>query len=209
MTKLGPLPPVAGVCKVEYSGNLGGIPYANLFHIAYSGPPPDQNAIDSLAGKMQNGWSVEFVPVVNTSLVIQSTTVTDLSSNTGVIGVNNTVMPGSRAGQVGPNNCATVLSWAISRRYRGGHPRSYLGGINAADMTSAIDIDPTYTALVQSAAAAFLSSAKNPGGVPMTLTGLVCVHYRKGAAYLVPPLVDPITAVVAKVQIGTQRRRLS
>lgn len=208
MTRLGPLPPVSGVCKVEYQGTLNGVNWACIFHEGYTGAPPTAGAVTLLANKFQDAFLHDLAPVVTTAAFLNSTTVTDLSSNLGAVGLNAVGVQGGRTGNAAPNNCCSVMSWTIARKYRGGHPRTYLPGINQEDVVAGTTLSPTFIVALSGAASSFLSSSQTAGAVPMALTGLVCVHYRKGAAYIVPPLVDPIVAGQAHAGVGTQRKRL-
>lgn len=209
VTKLGPLPPVAGVCKVEFTGFLNGVSWACIMHEGYTGAPPTPGAVQLLANKFKDAWLNDIAPYLPSASFLQATTVSDLSSNLGAVGVNTTSVPGSRAGTALPNNCTPVISWTIARKYRGGHPRTYLPGINQADVVSGTTLDPTFITLLSGGASSFLASSSIPGAVPMALTGLVCVHYRHGAAYVIPPTVDTIVSGAAHAGLGTQRKRLT
>jgi hypothetical protein len=102
---------------------------------------------------------------------------------------------------------ALCISWSISDRYRGGHPRTYLPGIDGTFVTGGRLLTTAGHTAYLNAAAGFLTNmnAMTAGGSSWQMC---CVRYFSQHQLLANPLVRTITGQSVHGRIDTQRRRL-
>jgi hypothetical protein len=108
-----------------------------------------------------------------------------------------------------------VVSWKTNLHYRGGHGRSYLGGIPTAARVSNQLFTTTFTSALQTSANAFLT-AVNAHVINTGNNSQLCILQRfRGMSGippkptpLNPPIVSPVTTAVVHSRVDTQRRRL-
>lgn len=173
-----------------------------------------------------NNWATNIAPLVPPALVLNAVTLEDLSQGSSVAGAWAGTKPGTRSGgEYGPAECF-IIENLIGRKYRGGHSRNYLPGLDIGQ-ASAVDgnaWNTTYAGTVLSAWQAFLSAISGSNGpagstpfthvsVPMykgfkavqnPLTG----RYRNVPTYAPEPITpDVIVGTAYNVNFGSQRRR--
>lgn len=213
------LKPSVGTARVVFNGVCATRPVINVMHWSLDADSEglNQAQIDSLAAGMRAAYVASFIPLVTNEYVLGDVVATDLTSDTGGVGVATGSTAGSAAGTSYPNNVALCVTWKIARHYRGGHPRTYF----AAIPTSASD---TRTSWVSSkitswnaAAASFLTAVN--ALIPADPGRLIALHRYRGHTFhpvthqkiptqLETPLKSSITAGAADTRIDTQRRRL-
>lgn len=204
-----PFVPVPNVIRFRYAGTLQGGNWVNGFAAQYAGTTPDSTALNALATTLRGLWNTHLAPifVVNTQLV--TTTVWDISSETGATGSSGATANGTTAaGTLMPRNAAVCVSWPIQVRYRGGHPRTYIVGRNMADLSNGNALITAYHDLIVTAFTNFRGAVNSTalGGANLTLCA---VHYS-------PPRVlpktsgqpFPVNVPVVHGRLDTQRRRL-
>lgn len=209
MTKLGPLPPVPGVTKFEFHGSLFGPPVVNIFHVQYGGGPPSATDLATHASRMHDSFQQVFQSLLSTAYNATGTTATDLSSSTGAVATQGGPWTGTGGSDYLPNNTAMLINWSIPRRYRGGHPRTYLPGLTLSDTSGPTSWTPAVVSSFSAAAENFLSRVNAPAIGAYGPFSMVCVHYYHLGAYRVPPLVDPVTAGAAHGMPASMRKRMS
>jgi hypothetical protein len=107
-----------------------------------------------------------------------------------------------------------LVSKHVGRRYRGGHPRSYLNVGISSDLADESHWAGLFTAGVTTAYAALSTAMLGHTSGSTTLDGEVTVSYVDKAVNPVAPfrrptpLVLPVLAATAQTQIAVQRRRI-
>jgi len=205
-----PLPPVANVVKIITSGTYHDAKWLNIFYVQYDSGIPTAATLASYlavwAAAVDTAWGAEM----SADNEVTGHEAIDLSSDTGATAsvVDSTF--GVRAGDFMPAGVALVMSHEISRRYRGGHPRSYLPWGTAGTMASGStkDWDPAFLADCQTKFDTFASAISGHLILPTHFDSLVNVSYTSGGARRVTPVVDGITSHIARPRISSQRRRL-
>lgn len=206
-----PLRPVPGVARVVFRGQAVTQPVVNVMHVLNGGGPPGsaytQSQIDQLAVSMASLFVGNLMPLTSTQYTALDCTATDLTSDVGVSSIAPMVGQGVGSGTSTPFSLAVVISWKIIRRYRGGHPRTYIGPPQQSSIASGTSFGTSFVTQVQNAATAFR------GGVNGLVLGgstqrLVCVHRYQGGVELPDPIVDVITGNSVDTRLDTQRRRL-
>lgn len=214
-----PLPAVPQVLKVVVQGNASEatpITWANVLHFEYTGTAPSGASCNQIAVQVQAAWLAHMAPECPNSTQQNLVEVFDLTSTTAGSGSSNTDQLGSRGDDEIPANAAVLITYPISRRYRGGHPRSYLLAGGNADFADAAHWSSAFTTEVQQHWQAFLNQIVGYTIAGCTLSAMVNVSYYQGKQAngkpeLRPtPLVDVITVANcrAQQQMASQRRRI-
>jgi len=132
-----------------------------------------------------------------------------------VVGTNANPQAGTQTSGLSIASIAMILSWRLSARYRGGHPRTYLAGVDTSQFQDNATFKTTSVSAVQTAANTFLSAIDALVSTPFTSVTLgVLRQFANGGSeatpkvFLNPPVFKPFTSVIVKPGIATQRRRL-
>lgn len=206
-----PALPAVQVLKTEVIGNMEGAGFANIFHtggIGVTGPPTVAQLLTYLTA-LEASYKAHILPLLSIGITVTEVKCTDLSSSTGAVAEAGFADAGgvTSSGALAVSS-AVVLSWAISRRYRGGHPRTYLPGIPANVTTNYKNLTGAAQTAFQAAGAAFLTAC-NAITIAGGSTELVCVHYYQNKEpFPGGPVFDPITACSVHSRLDSQRRRL-
>lgn len=203
-----PLPPVVAV-KMDVGFTVSGSAREvhNIFHLGYSGGPPSNATLATLLGLLDPLIDAYLTTFMHTAATHASTELIDLSSSTGAV---ETSAPGTAGGNVGtlaPLSVAAVTSWIVSRRYRGGHPRTYMGALSDSQLNPPQLLNGTFETNWQTAANVFMAGVNALVG---TLPGctLGAVSYRTANAPRVTPIFEPFIFGRVHSRIDSQRRRL-
>ena len=202
------LPPVPSVARFAVSGTNQGQKWVNIFHSKYSNVPADTPTMNAICQAVHTAYLNAFTPLFSPNCILNTVDGQDLSSRTGAIGTFSLAHPGTAAGVVEMAvQVALCLSWTITDRYRGGHPRTYLPGINGADVTGGRLLTTTGHTQYLNAAAAFLTNM-NAIAAGASSWQMCCVRYFSQHQLLANPLVRVIGGQSVHGRIDTQRRRL-
>lgn len=218
------LPDVPQVLRLDHFLTIGEDTHALCrLHCTYTGPAPSNATCVAIGVQLFNHWTAEFPPYMSADKSITGIGVTDLTSPTSGTGIESAVFAGTRAGTGLPAAVCALVNAHISRRYRGGKPRTYWPfGVHEdladeqtwmsgfpANITAAVN---AYNALIQGTVVS--GTALGP---------LVNVSYYKGFTPVTNPIsgrtrdvptvrtgaipVDVITSFSTNPKLGTQRRR--
>lgn len=213
MAHLGPLPDAARTVKVRLIGLNQTFPWVNVFHIQWNsgGVRPDSAGLATMATNIRTLWTSAFAAQFITNSSLTTVECTDISDRTGGQGIDSTAVSGTNATAGASLSTAACVSWTINRRYRGGHPRTYLSGVDASAFTSGKLWTPAKVTAYTTAANAWrtgLEALTNMGNTWQ----MVNVSYYKTVgglpAYKNPPDIDHIVGQKFHTRIDTQRRRL-
>ena len=193
------------------------------FYLNYGGSAPDASALNTFCAAVKDGAAATILHAVNDAYVLGRVHAIDLTSATGAEGDWLGSEPGLLTGDPLPSDVCQVVSYEISRHYRGGHPRGYWPMNQAGDL----DTPQFWSAGVVSGNNgqfedffAYVLSHAWTGGGPLSHVNVsyfhgftVVTNPTTGRARNVPtvratPLVDTVGSYVARRHIGTQRRRL-
>lgn len=203
-----PLPPVVALkCDVGFGVTGSPREIHNLFHMGYTGGPPSNSTLATLLGLLDPLIDAYLTTFMHTSATHLSTELIDLSSSSGAVESSAPGTAGGNVGTLAPLSVAAVTSWIISRRYRGGHPRTYMGGLSDAQLNPPQLLNGTFRTNWETAGGVFLGAVNALSG---TLPGIAlgAVSYRTANAPRVTPIFEPFIAARVHVRIDSQRRRL-
>jgi hypothetical protein len=203
------LPNVPGVIKTIFKHGLStGEDLFNIFYWAYTGADTNTTLLDFVTD-LAARWGTHVMPQLSADTTLTAVEGIDLTSNTSPEQTAFTSIAGSKAPPITPANCALVVSEEIARRYRGGHPRKYMGGLTNGQLASPSFWNVSDANAMSAALASFVAvvMGDNPFGGTLNITDLVNVSYRTGGAIRAVPVVDHIITFTAKEKVCSQRRR--
>lgn len=214
---LGPLPAVPNVLRVSVQGLVGSRPWANVLHFVWAGAAPGAAGCFAIAEAVAAAWNANMQALQDTSTSFQACEVTDLTSDTAGQATYDIEGTGTREGDYLPASASFLVSYAVERRYRGGHPRSYLSVGVFADLDSPNTWDNDFIGVMTTAWPTFIASLLTTF-TTTTLTTLAAVQYKHidkslvppAEVYNDPPIVLALSADNASYEkvLGTQRRRI-
>lgn len=204
-----PLQPVPGVARVVMNATYQTQTSINVFHCQNNAGFQPVGDIQALVVGMRAAYAARFTPLQVSTYVLGTVTGIDLSTITGPLAT----APGSTPGAVNatnplPASTALCVSWAINRHYRGGHPRTYFGGIPYTSILNANTWSATALAAWLAASLGFLADVPQivlPSG---NHYNLVSVHRKRNKTDLIPPELSTITTASVDSRIDSMRRRL-
>lgn len=205
-----PFVPIPGIARVSVEGLFGGVKTANVFWVGDTGTSLgySQTEIDFIATSVRGFYATRFAPLLANGWSHTQTIAVDQTSEFGLAGIATTAVNGTDGTQVFTSATAQGITWKIARRYRGGHPRTYLPPPgNGAAMSAGSTWSATRVSGLLAAATGFLTDV-NGSSIAGRSFPLVCVHREKGRTPLVPRLVDRVLAATVDSRPDTQRRRL-
>jgi hypothetical protein len=194
------------------------------FYIAYSGAVPSQTDLQVLVDNTVAAWAANLIGLVNDHAALERVDGVDLNSATGAEATLADHVTGTRVGDPLLPSAAAVVSYHISRRYRGGHPRGYWPFGVETDTDAGPDWQGAFVTDAQTAIDGFFVDVLAGGwGGAGTLTHVNVSYYEGFTVVTDPvtgrarnrpdpraaPLKDLITANIVRIRPGTQRRRLS
>ena len=201
------LPPVPSVMRFAVSGTNQGQKWVNIFHSKYSNVPADAATVNAICQAVHTAYVNAFTTLWSSSTILITVDGQDLASRTAATGTFSLTHPGVQTTIPMALQVALCISWSISDRYRGGHPRTYLPGIDGTFVTGGRLLTTAGHTAYLNAAAGFLTNmnAMTAGGSSWQM---VCVRYFSQHQLLANPLVRTITGQSVHGRIDTQRRRL-
>jgi hypothetical protein len=219
-----PLPNVPKVvkCAVVLTDSIN-TDIVTRFYMRYTGSAPSAADLDAFATAVKTAWDDTIKGDVNSALALIRVECTDLSSATSAVGLWTGVVAGTATGVPVPVDSAVVVSYTIARRYRGGHPRGYWSAGEGIDLDNPQRWTPDFVASFQGSITTFFNEVAAAGWSGAGTLDHVNVSYftgftvvtspTTGRARNVPnpratPIIDPVVALVTRLRIGTQRRRL-
>lgn len=220
MTALPPLPKVIQF-KV-FTNDNGNTNVQNILYFRYTGNVGSTD-MQTLCNNLFTDWvTALFSHLVNTNHLL-GVTGNDLSSvtaaksaSTAAVATATAVPPGVTSG------AAFIIGHETSRKYKGGHSRTYLTGLPVSSLSDGNTWSAAAQTTILSAWNAFVTAFTSTL-VPAAVGQLIqVVAHRYGASPTAPvlagvsasksvplltPFSDDVTASIANPQVGSQRRR--
>jgi hypothetical protein len=216
------LPNVANVLRADVLWTIGADSSASTRQFfRYSGGAPNSTDATAYAADIY-GLVAAMIGLYTSTTVLSGVRVTDLSSASGGQGVHAQATAGNRGTGELPGATCVLVNELISRRYRGGKPRSYWPFGAQTDLNTPQTWSSTLLTTVDSDLATFYAGVIGLAEGSSTITDHVNVSYYNGFTVVtnpvthrsrnVPtlrttPVVDVITSFGAATRIAAQRRR--
>lgn len=217
------LPVVPKVVRVDYRMSWSSdTDILNRIFVSYTGTlslADAQTWVNAFATKW--GGAGHWQQVVNSGITLTRIELTDLSSATAPQVVATPASPGTGSFAAAPAGVAMVIQFKIARRYRGGHPRIYLVGMDNTGFATPQTWTPSFSANVEGKVVASIVDGIDAQPSAVGLTQQVNVSYYQGFHNVtfpsgrtrpVPtlrgtPLVDVVTGYGVNPNVASQRRR--
>jgi hypothetical protein len=200
-----PLPAIEGVIKLEIAGNLSGITdFANIFHLGVGDGPYTGADLVATWGGIDSALEELYTGNGGTAMTVTSALMTDLSSDTGSSYAVALDWVGGREGISPPASACVMGKYQITRRYRGGHPRTYFPFGSVDLFQNPQSWDTAFVANVAANLQSFLEACL----AFSTSAQLGCVSYYSGGVLRETPIFETFTASEVVTGIKSQRRRL-
>lgn len=215
------LPNVPNVARIQLHHTYGtDSNVVNSFHCRFSGTT-SETSLNQWALAVNTAWTAHLAALLGNSLVLNSVEVTDLTSASSASGSDVQNSPGTGGSPTVPAQVCMVISYQINRRYRGGHPRQYIAGLLASELTD----EDHWSALTvnnwEAAYELFATSVAAFSGGGTTASQIVNLSYVSGhtweqdqrgnwhkiPVYRTSPTIDVVNGYIAQPIVGTQRRR--
>ena len=204
-----PLPAVPGVVRTAVEGTIAGSPFANIFHWLMDTTSGITNAqATTIANSVYSHYATMISGLMGTDIIATACFATDLTSSSGGVGsAAGSSAGGNLPGGI-PASTSVLVKHIISRRYRGGHPRTYLPPMSHVSLLDEKNWSGSSTANMQSAWDTFVSGVLGTSVSGNTIDAHVNVSYHSGHALRPTPVIDNISGSVVEQPYATQRRRL-
>jgi len=142
---------------------------------------------------------------------LQNTQVVLYSDGDAFEGNKNSADTGSEiGGEPLPANVALCISWKIHPVYRGGHPRTYVSGIQSDHLASVNSWEATKLTSWQARASQFHDNLEAIGSIGSGIETVEhgVVSFVRAGAWREPPVFYRILDSTVDSRVDTQRRRL-
>lgn len=216
--KFGPRPVVPNVAQFELHTQITGGPITlTRFFMKYSLAVSQADAL-TLVTTLASSWNTRFASITASNYSLIQTSVIDLGSRTGV----NVFLPVSHPGTGAAGQSAAVsfiMSAKVPLRYRGGHSRVYIPGIQATEQSDANSWSVAAQGVLNTAWTGMLSDLASSPPIGVGSLTQVTVRFISSdkrdfnpppatlPALLEPPMVLAINSWAPNPQLGSQRRR--
>jgi hypothetical protein len=219
--KFGPLPPAPKTAAFFLHTQItGGGNCLTRFHMKYTNTISSTDAT-TLLTTLATSWNTRLAPITMNQYTLNQVSINDLDSRTGVESGLVVSHPGTSAGTGFGAAVAFVMSAKTALKYRGGHSRVYIPGINVGEASDQNTWSAAGQGTVFSAWTGMLADLASSPPVGVGAMSQVVVRYISSnkadfpsgtptpdPPWLLPsPMVLPIAAWVSNPQFGSQRRR--
>lgn len=205
-----PLPDVLDTCRVTIHYQYGGrnmVAVQHAHRIGLTGTMTNANAT-ALATAVRNAWKLQFLPLQANGVTLNNVETQELKISGGAFGLATGADGGGdiSSGNA-PNSVAACVSWHTPSHYRGGHGRTYVGGLKVGTMGTTTSWTSLFQNSLNAAALAYLAAVNAAEGATWEFS-IVHYHGHSLAAHGGNPWPEPITSATVNSRIDTQRRRL-
>lgn len=193
-------------------GLIGDAPFANTFWVRNGNAQnPTQGDFTNFTNNFATSYKTYILPHLSSSVVLnECSSLYYTEQGAELAGAVSVTGNGGVTGTTLPANVSLCVGWRVQQHYRGGHPRTYLPGIPAAELASARLFSAAYVALVAQAAQNFHADVNNntAGAIGLCKLGVVSFVLRK--EWRNPPVFRDfiLPSAHADQRIDSMRRRL-
>jgi hypothetical protein len=182
-----------------------------------------QSDVNNAAEAAADAWESNVLVLQTSDVLFVSCVATALDSSTAPQATVTEISTGSVGGTILPAGTAMVISKKVARRFRGGHGRLYLCGLNEGTLLTAQTFQPAAINSVNAAFAALDTAIKGAsysawtgpvGCVARYFQGFTVVtnpitHRARNVPNPIPggPTTDLILSYSASSKVASQRRR--
>lgn len=204
------LPAAHGVVKLTIGGAIGSSVWACRLHFLMDTTAGIDNsqATQIAVSGMAAATTLFSGSLWNANTSVTSCLTEDLTSTSGGVGAASGSGHGTGSGSPPPAQNCTLVKHLIARRYRGGHPRTYLPSGDTTSMATSNTWNTTDVAALQTKWDNFINAILSTTVTGNTVAAYVNVSYYSGHALRSSPVIDAIEGSTVEAMIATQRRRV-
>jgi hypothetical protein len=198
--------------RAAISGDYAGTKWTNVFwfHTTHT-TAVDAATMNTFCGNLYDIYKVGFLPLMSEDSTLQECSATYFPTGSPLVVVGDHTgsdAGGDTGGDNLPASVAAVVSWQAGVYWRGGKPRTYIGGLKADTLNDVKTLDPTFVTNLVSDGVNWISAcnALASGNFDSVQFGLV--SFVSGGVDRSPPLFFPIVGATVHSRIDSQRRRL-
>lgn len=215
------LPAVPNVLKASIKWTIStDVEASTGLFFEYSGSAPNNSSCAAIATTVGAAFA-EWAEYFDHDTTLTACEVTDLASASGGQGISSIGTTGTLTNPLSGAS-SVLVNYALSRRYRGGRPRSYLPWGDATKVSTRQTWASSFQANVQDALVTAFASIIGSSAGGTTITQHVNVSYYSGFTVITSPTtgrarnvptlrssphVDTITSFLVSTHIANQRRR--
>lgn len=198
--------------RVAASGTFGASKWANVFWLTSTHTTAiDSTTMNTLCGDIHDLIGGNYVQQMHVDSVLQDVKATYFPTGSPLVvaGEHTGSVPGGvTEGDPASASIAACISWQSGVYWRGGKPRTYVGGLPLSALQDETQLNGTFITTLLTNADNFISgmNALASGNFNSITFGLV--SFLTGGTARVPPVFFPITGDAVHSRIDTQRRRL-
>lgn len=196
----------------------------NRLHFSYTGTAPSSAQLESFAATVLTAFGAALATHAGDNKTFASLDAADLTSPTSAVASVTGATTGTLTGGAIPASTAFLMSAVVARRYRGGHPRSYLPLGDDSKINNDNTWASAFITAVETAWAGFTTAVEGAGWAGAGTINPCNVSYYEGWTnltkpsgrnYNVPklrvggPVVDAIVSYVGRAALAEIRKRLA
>ena len=203
--------------SVEQDSFLAG----SRFYLQYGGSAPTAANCATLAADIAGIWETTIAPNINAEWTLVQVDVLDIATDAGAFGTWQGTNAGTGSGAGVQAQVAINVEYTLSRRYRGGKPRTFWPGGSSSQLADAAHWLDSFVTSFNTAVTGFYNAIEALSIGAMGGLNHVNVSYyqsfknvtnssgrtRAAPTYRTVALVDNITGYAVKAKVGSQRRR--
>lgn len=199
-----------GVARFSVQSSYGGRAMENIFHTVKQEAVSAYTVAEltALATAFGTWYTGQILPLVSDGVTYQGTIGLDLGSDSGLEAAVTGSGTGSSIGSSLPANVAACISWTQGVHYRGGHPRTYIGGATSSWMNGVTQLSSSFMSSLLAAGNSLITAIGAVSGISDGPAALVCLHRTRGKVQLNPPQAGIVFSAIVHSRIDSQRRRL-
>lgn len=160
--------PPDGVCRLSLTFESDGVSRAvNVYHLYAAGiDAGDPAQVTDLLDDVVNAFQSSLIYAGQIADFGCTGTHIDVSDGTGIHSADGTAagLVGTDSGDHVTGGIAVVISWLGDWHYRGGKPRTYIGGLSTTWMNTPVLLDGSHCADLQAAAVGLLDLIRSLSG---------------------------------------------
>lgn len=184
-------------------------PFVNRFWLnTNTSATPTAAQLLALSNAVAAAWRTRILPHLdnNVHVTAQRTVMyVDADTEIGVDGADTG--SGGVSGTPYPAESCYLANWSISGTYRGGHPRTYIPGVDAANAGPEGNLVGSFRTSLATDLNNFRTDVNALSPSPFTAVQLGTIRFFRGHAALSPPVFEPFLSGSIHPRLATQRRR--
>lgn len=200
--------PIPNGVRVVHVGHIGGQQIINTIGAENKGGLLD-GSLAGIAKRHGDAWRAQILPNLEGHYWHDATlaySLEDQSKAAGDAGYSSAVAGGAGNDSITPANVAMVVSFKTAKRGRTYQGRTFLSGVGLYNYSGdGLTWKQSQLAVFQTKWAAY-KAAVDPA---LDSNGRMAVCSHGSTKYGIAPHVEPVTAIICRPGLGTQRRRVS